>query len=154
MWQHWLPGDPQRSVPPLKSLNSGDIVYLDNIPLPAGERRRLARMRLSDLKLLMTYIKDKVVAEGTWEDPPNHNMETVTTMDRSIVQQYLVVRDDHPRNARLYPHMKWQTLVHLIRSRIKFQALGAGGIGTGEIGAGGRGRGDGGRDVGGALGRR
>jgi hypothetical protein len=50
--------------------------------------------------------------------------------------------------------MKWQTLVHLIRSRIKFQAVGAGGIGAGEIGAG-RGReGGGGRDVGAApLGR-
>ena len=155
MWQHWLLGDPEQSVPPLKSLNGGDVVHLDNIPLPAGERRRPARKSLSDLKFLMA---DKVVAEGTWEDPPNENLATVTTMYGLIVQQYLVVRDDNPRHARRDPHMKWQTLVHIIRSRIKFQALRAAGVGAGEVatgrGAGGRGRGAGCRDVGAApLGR-
>jgi hypothetical protein len=47
----------------------------------------------------MTYIKDKVVVEGTLEDPPNHNSATVTTMYESIVQQYLVVFDDNPRSS-------------------------------------------------------
>jgi hypothetical protein len=106
----------------------------------------------------MTYIKDKVVVEGTLEDPPNHSLATVTTMYGSTVQQYLVVLDDNPQYARRDPHMKWQTLVHLIRSRIKFQALGAGGVGAGEIGAGrvrgACGHGACGRDVGAApLGR-
>jgi hypothetical protein len=75
----------------------------------------------------MTYITDKVVAEGGWEEepPPNHTLETVTAMFQTIVEQYLVVRDNNPRHTRRDPHMKWQTLVGLIRSRIRVQALAA-----------------------------
>jgi hypothetical protein len=66
-----------------------------------------------------------------------------------LQQRILGIVGPNPRHVRRDPHMKWQTLVHLIRSRLQYQALAAGG-GAGR----GRGRGRGGVGRGaGALGR-
>ena len=61
----------------------------------------------------------------------------------TVVAQYLVVRNDNPRHQRRDPHMKWQTMVQLIRKRMKAEqilVLAAGGGGRGG-GRGGRGHG-------------
>ena len=153
MWQHWLVGDRegQRSVPPLKSLSSNDVAHLDNLPHQPGEHSpRPARKSLSDLKFLMNYIKQKVILEDAWVEPQDHTLETVTAMYRTVVAQYLVVRDDNPRHQRRDPHMKWQTMVQLIRKRMRAEQLlvfaagggGRGGLGRGA-GRGGLGRGSG-----------
>jgi hypothetical protein len=68
----------------------------------------------------------------------------------TVVAQYLVVRDDNPRHQRRDPHMKWQTMVQLIRKRMRAEQLlvfaagggGRGGLGRGA-GRGGLGRGSG-----------
>jgi hypothetical protein len=93
------------------------VGHLGNLPLQAVERqrRRPARKSLSDLKFLMTYITDNVVAEGAWEEPPNHALKTVTAMHQTIVEQYLVVRDECLRHARRGLRMKLSdSLAHYV----------------------------------------
>ena len=127
------------------------MAHLDNLPHQPGEQApRPARKSLSDLKFLMNYIKQKVILEDAWVEPQDHTLETVTAMYGTVVAQYLVVHDDNPRHQRRDPHMKWQTMVQLIRKRMRAEQLlvfaagggGRGGLGRGA-GRGGLGRGSG-----------
>ena len=77
-WKQWWIGDSVRGSPPLRMLDSKDLEFLDAIPLteeeqhgrtgPNKNRRRPARTTLCDLKFLMMYIQDKVVAAGRFTD--------------------------------------------------------------------------------------
>ena len=82
----------------------------------------------------MNYIKQKVILEDAWVEPQDHTLETVTAMYGAVVTQYLVVRDDNSWHQRRDPHMKWQTMVQLIRKRMRAEqilVLAAGGGGRG-----------------------
>jgi hypothetical protein len=66
VWQQWLIGDHVRNVPPLRTLEIGDVRHLDKLPLEPGEKCRPACKILSDLKFLMNSIESKVRDAGQW----------------------------------------------------------------------------------------
>ena len=108
-WKQWWIGDSVRGIPPLRMLDSKDLEFLDAIPLseeeqhgrtgPNKNRRRPARKTLCDLKFLMMYITDKVVATGRFAD--------VITM-ASVVDMLSVVATEFggARNSQ----KKWHTI--------------------------------------------
>ena len=108
-WKQWWIGDSVRGIPPLRMLDSKDLEFLDAIPLteeeqhgrmgPNKNRRQPACKTLCDLKFLMMYIQDKVVAAGRLAD--------VITM-ASIVDMFSVVATEFggARNSQ----KKWHTI--------------------------------------------
>ena len=77
-WRRWWIGDLGRSIPPLRSLNSKDFMFLDKIPLSAEEKhgksgrgknnRRESRKTYNDLAFLMKYITTRVQEAGRMEE--------------------------------------------------------------------------------------
>jgi hypothetical protein len=116
MWLQWWLGDFCQDIPPLKLLQTKDVNHLDFIEIEPGQRRRLAQKILNDLKFLMGYIELKVRDAGLWTE--NHTAASVVVMYQGVAN-FFVVRDDAPRHARRDPHLKWQTLVQLIRARVR-----------------------------------
>jgi hypothetical protein len=43
----------------------------------------------------LSFRKDKVVTEGTWEDPPKHNLETVTTNCAAVSCRPTIIHGTH-----------------------------------------------------------
>ena len=113
-WKQWWIGDSVWGIPPLRMLDSKDLEFLDAIPLseeerhgrtgPNKNRRRPARKTLCDLKFLMMYITDKVVAAGRFAD--------VITM-ASVVDMFSMVATEFggARNSQ----KKWHTISQEIR---------------------------------------
>ena len=115
MWQQWWVGDLVHSIPPLKLLTGNDVIHLNRLAMVAGEARpRKARKILSNLRFLMGYIEGRVRAAHEWN--PRHNIGTVNSMYNAVAHEFVILEDD-PRNERRHPHLKWQTMVHFIRTR-------------------------------------
>ena len=113
-WKQWWIDDSVWGIPPLRMLDSKDLEFLDAIPLseeeqhgqtgPNKNRHRPAHKTLCDLKFLMLYITDKVVAAGRLAD--------VITM-ASVVDMFSVVATEFggARNSQ----KKWHTIVQEIQ---------------------------------------
>ena len=50
---------------------------------------------------------------------PNHTAASVVVMYQGVTNFFVVRGDDAPRHARRDPHLKWQTLVQLIRAWVR-----------------------------------
>ena len=115
-WRQWWIGDRARNVPPIRSIKPLDLKFLDDIPLSTEElhgrtginknRRRPARKTYGDLKYLMDYITEKVVAAGGMQDE---------ITETSVKQMFDAVGEEFQggRNAQ----KGWQTVVSEVRKR-------------------------------------
>ena len=108
--KQWWIGGSVRGIPPLRMLDSRDLEFLDAIPLseeeqhgqmgPNKNRRQPACKTLCDLKFLMMYITDKVVAAGRFVD--------VITM-ASVLNKFGVVATEFGWARNL--QKKWHTIL-------------------------------------------
>lgn len=76
LWTQWNVGDNAKQVPPLRSLNAKDFVFLDAIPLSEKEqkelkgrknnqnKRRASRKTYSEMKSFCQYIEEKAKEAG------------------------------------------------------------------------------------------
>ena len=113
-WKQWWIGDSVWGIPPLRMLDSKDIEFLDTIPLseeeqhgrmgPNKNRCRPARKTLCDLKFLMLFITDKVVAAGRF-------MDVITRA--SVVDMFSVVATEFGGARNL--QKKWHTIAQVIQ---------------------------------------
>lgn len=117
MWLQWWLGDAARGIPPLRLLRGKDVKHLDSLVDHVGKRK--SSKTLCDLRFLMEYIEAKVKSVGKWNSH-SHSVGSFIDMYNSVVNDYLVIRDDGPHgHDRRDPVLKWQTLVFLIRRRVQ-----------------------------------
>ena len=112
-WKQWWIGDSVQGIPPLRMLDSKDLEFLDAIPLSEEEQHgwmgpnknqcQPAHKTLCDLKFLMLYITDKVVAAGRLAD--------VITM-ASVVYMFSVVATEFGGARK--SQKRWHTIAQEI----------------------------------------
>ena len=111
VWQQWLIGDHVRNVPPLRTLEFGDVRHLDKLPLEPGEKRRPARKILSDLRFLMNSIESKVRDAGQWTN--EHTAASAHAMFLRVAHNFILQSSNKPLNRD--GQKSWQTTVLNLR---------------------------------------
>jgi hypothetical protein len=115
LWRQWWIGDTVRQVPPLRFLDPRDVTHLDAIPIEDDEMhgrtgrfkasRRPAAKTFSDMKFLMKWIKDKVVAASALE--ANITVTAVDRMFSAVSAEFSVGERDAQK--------RWTTFINSIR---------------------------------------
>ena len=90
-----------------------DVKHLDDIPLPQGHKRRVARKTLSDMNFVCKYIQQKAEEAGLFQARMTREqlgdcLDSVATVENGLLSS----------NARK-THIQWQTAVRAIRKAVK-----------------------------------
>jgi hypothetical protein len=116
LWRQWYIGDGVRNIPPLRLLSLGDLKHIDKFPIEEEEKhgrkglfkasRRPARKILSDIKFLMTFVRNKVIERGALQET-EISIRSVNTMFRAVADCF--------DNGNRATQKLWNTAVHDIR---------------------------------------
>ena len=117
LWRHWMIGDTERQISPLRFLDIYDIKHLDMIPLsveeqhgrkgPNKHKRRMTRKTLLDMRYLMNYVRDSVIERGTFE--VNITIELVDKMFESVADLFSIKERDAQK--------RWTSVVNEVRKQ-------------------------------------
>ena len=115
LWRQWYIGDTVRQIPPLRFVQTVDVVHLNIIGLTRDElhgrtgkykqNRRKIRQTMSDMKVLMNYIKRNVMQR-------NRNEDVITIL--SVDRMFGAIADLFRQNVRDV-QIIWTTVLKNLR---------------------------------------
>lgn len=124
LWTQWNVGDNTKQVPPLRSLDAKDFVFLDAIPLSEKEqkelkgrknnqnKRRASRKTYSEMKFFCQYVEEKAKEEGF--DIKDRSLSNVRRMYEVAALEFRKLLGPRAREQG-----RWRTLVRKLQDKKK-----------------------------------
>jgi hypothetical protein len=123
LWRQWWIGDSVRQIPPLQILEPKELKHLNLIPLAPEElkgrtgkykdRRRDISKTWSDIRKIMKFILDNVIARGAFED---------TITPAAVDRMFMAVADLFTQEERDAQHNWYTALLRVIKRGLVLDA--------------------------------